>query len=84
VKKTLLRVYPNAEGHLCLTDGSYGRDLRGEWWVRPPGASAGSLDDHEVVEYGDKTITVNPSILGQGNDGRVIHGFLIRGEWREG
>ena len=76
------RVYPDAQGHLSLREGDYGRDERGVWIVRPPGRNAGSIPLHEVVEHGDGTITVSPSILLTDVDGQW-HGYLEHGVWRE-
>jgi len=73
------RLYPNAEGHLILRPGEYGKDNEGHWWCRPPRGDIGTLDDHEVVEHDDHTITVRPSILLEG----VWHGSLTFGIWEE-
>jgi hypothetical protein len=71
------RVYPDAEGRLSLAEGDYGKDVRGLWHVRPPGAHAGELDGHQVTEHEDGTVTVAPSISGPD-----FHGYLERGVWR--
>lgn len=80
------RVYPNAEGHLLLGEGEYGRNANdGQWYARPPGNHTGCLAQHEVTEHEDGTITVSPSILVTSYDGDCQiqwHGFLVRGEWR--
>ena len=81
------RVYPDAEGHLRLAEGDYGRETNGEWVGRPPGCHAGSFARHEVTEHEDGTITVSPSILlkevePDGNHREVWHGYLERGVWR--
>ena len=63
--------------------GDYGR-IDGHWWIRPPRGSMGNIDNHEVSEHEDGTITVSPSILLESMDGSVIwHGYLERGVWRE-
>ena len=77
------RVYPNAEGHLVMAEGDYGLDPHAGWMVRPPGCHAGSISKHTVVEHEDGTITVSPSILHYGIDGKQAwHGYLERGVWR--
>jgi hypothetical protein len=72
----------NAEGQLWLAEGEYGKDARGVWMARPHGSHTGSLENHEVTEHEDGTITVSPSILI--DDGRgEWHGYLERGVWRK-
>lgn len=71
------RVYPNEAGELRLAEGDYGRHPDLGWMARPPGCSMGSLEDHQVTEHEDGTITVSPSIAGEG-----YHGYLERGVWR--
>ena len=61
-----------------MAPGDYWRDEHGLWWVRPPGCHAGVLEDHDIVERDDGTITVSPSILLPGE----WHGYLERGVWR--
>jgi hypothetical protein len=69
----------NAEGHLFLAEGDYGRDSDGTWMVRPPRSGAGMLDEGwQVTEHDDGTISATPSI-----DTGTWHGFLVHGEWRE-
>jgi len=80
--------YPEVDGPytLWLAEGDYGRDRDGFWKARPPGHHAGSLENHEVIEHEDRTITVSPSILITGYDGNSEtkwHGYLERGVWRE-
>lgn len=93
------RVYAGEDGHLRLAPGDYGQDNRGVWQARPPamvidGAPSrehplsGSLEQHEVTEHEDGTITVSPSILISypwGDPPREIewHGYLERGVWRQ-
>lgn len=60
----------------------------GVWECVTPNGRVGGLDDHEVVEHEDGTITVSPSIL---VDPETIggvslpgwHGFLKYGVWSE-
>lgn len=80
------RVYPNADGELWLAKGDYGKDPRtGHWMASPPGEDSpgmGSLENHEVTEHEDGTITVSPSILitTEENDCSIRwHGHLERG-----
>lgn len=85
------RVYPNKEGGLRLEEGDYGKDGGGAWRCRPPGVKdSGSLDDHEVIEHGDGTITVAPSIVAGDVKGEAAelmdcqwHGYLEKGVWRK-
>ena len=71
----------DADGHLNLKEGEYGKGPDGIWYCRAPGNHTGSLAKHTVVEHEDGTITVSPSILI--NDGRSQwHGYLERGIWR--
>src|SRR3990167_9780026 len=54
------RVWPNKYGFLRLPDGGYGRDMRGVWWCRPPGADSRSLNGGvRVMEHNDETITTS-------------------------
>lgn len=77
------RVYPDNEGHLWLKPGDYGKDPRNNHWMaRPPKGHTGDLNNHEVIEHDDGTITVTPSILIiAGRD--TWHGYLEKGNWRE-
>lgn len=82
-----LRVYP-VDGKLWLSEGTYGKDTDGRWLARPPGCHMGSLENHEVTEHEDGTISVSPSILlseGDGKGGMVEawHGYLRRGVWEQ-
>lgn len=63
------RVFPNKFGKLLLSDGSYGEDMRGVWWMRPPNADARKLAPADVVRGHDHTITVS--------------GYLLDGNWRK-
>ena len=83
------RVY--AEGDkLSLKKGEYGINPQdGNWYASTPVGYMGNLANHEVTEHEDGTITVSPSILVSGWDGKegnnktVWHGYLERGVWRE-
>lgn len=58
------------------------RDGEKTWMVRTPNGHLGDLSAHSVVENGDGTITVSPSILVSDHTGELYHGWLIDGEWR--
>ena len=76
------RIYTNAEGHLPLAEGDYGRERDGSWSVRPPGQHAGGIPDHQVEEHEDGTITVTPSIRLLDDAGvELWHGYLTKGVW---
>lgn len=64
--------------------GEYGL-YDGKWFMRvpSPGFGMGSLNNHDVTEHEDGTITVSPSILCTGHNGKQWHGYLERGVWRE-
>ena len=79
-------MYPDATGQFWLAPGDYGKGADGVWLARPPGISLGSLENHEVVEHEDGTITVSPSIkVTQPTADGVLrwHGYLKRGVWIE-
>jgi hypothetical protein len=84
--QTMPRKLPNDSGELWLAEGEYGKDPRNNiWYARPPGMHAGSLENHQVVEHEDGTITVMPSILitEYDNEAKIVwHGHLERGFWR--
>lgn len=69
------RIRPNKFGLLRLPDGGYGRDIKGRWWVRPPGQDSYQVEGENVYEHEDSTITVRTQINGHGV-------FLERGVWR--
>lgn len=76
------RVYPDPQGFLFLEEGDYGFDpIAGHWSARPFGQHTGSLEEHDVMEHEDGTITVSPSILIEGET--RWHGYLEAGVWRE-
>lgn len=69
-----------------FAEGDYGK-VKGLWYCRPPGFHLGSLENHQVIEHEDGTITVSLSILYTTSDanGEIKwHGFLERGIWRWG
>lgn len=80
---TGVRVHPNADGHLLLKEGEYGKGSDGVWYCRPPGNRMGNLSNHEVTEHEDGTITVSPSILISGPNLKSWHGYLEKGIWRQ-
>lgn len=79
------RIYPETEtDHFSFQLGDYGQSLDGHWWIRPPRGSMGVLDNHEIIEHEDGTISVSPSILLEGSDEKSSwHGYLEKGIWRE-
>lgn len=77
-----------------LQPGEYRREKSQAWegWVwcaRPPDtpeSCQGNLQEHDVTEHEDGTITVSPSILIRTTwAGEPVewHGYLERGVWRE-
>lgn len=73
------RIYPTQldKGLLFTERGQYGVTV-GTWWAWPPKGEIGTLDDHEVTEHADGTISVLPSI-----DNGEWHGYLSNGVWSE-
>jgi hypothetical protein len=71
-----------------MHEGDYGC-FDGKWWGFAPGGGLASLDEHEVEEHEDDTITVNPSVvydrpfLPGDREHRAWHGYIVRGEWRD-
>jgi len=63
-----------------LNPGEYVRH-EGDWWCCCPSGEKGALMRHEIVEHGDGSITVSPSILIYGKN--TWHGYLENGVWRE-
>ena len=53
------------------------------WFANTPTGWLGGLDNHEVVENEDGTITVSPSILVAAAGEKSWHGYLRQGEWSE-
>lgn len=72
------RIFPDRYGHLRLTPGSFGRDLRGRWQARPPGEDTSTLEQASVDEHADGTI----SFRGHVNGGASCF-LLERGIWTE-
>lgn len=72
------RIFPHKfGGRLRLSEGGYGKDLRGQWWVRPPEGNMIKVKNEDVVEHADGTISVQVGING--------HGLLLEhGTWRKG
>lgn len=65
--------------------GDYWRDTKtGKWYAATPLSRdhLAGLANHQIVEHEDGTISVSPSILAEGQEGRW-HGYLERGVWRE-
>ena len=80
------RKHIDVAGELLLAEGEYGQDKSGTWYARPFGMHMGGLENHDVIEHDDGTITVTPSILiiGSKGNGEVRwHGYLDHGVWRE-
>ena len=62
------RLFSNKFGVLNLSEGGYGRDLRGQWWCRPMGESVRrKLETRDVIEHPDGTISVHRWINGGAN-----------------
>lgn len=84
-------VHADAEGYFAMTwddyePGDYWKMIQrpgqAEWYIKDPNGNVGSIRAHTVVENGDGTITVSPSILIYGPNG--YHGFLQAGIWTGG
>lgn len=58
-----LRLFPTKYGDLNLSDGAYGKDLKGRWWARAPGENE-RRRLQVVEEHADATITVRGVING--------------------
>lgn len=75
------------EDEYAMNMGEYGKvlDIEGVWMCCVPatGFSSGTLGNHQVTEHEDGTITVSPSIISYGQNGKQWHGYLERGVWRE-
>lgn len=52
------RRFPTTYGQLFLPEGAFGRDFRNRWWARPPKGDKTRLNEEDVVEHADGTITV--------------------------
>lgn len=69
---------------VAFKPGTYGKDARGTWMICFPDGLLGNLKNHAVIEHEDGTITVSPSILVKTTTGhKQVHGFLVRGIWRD-
>ena len=78
------RKYPDKDDNLFLATGEYGKTSNDIWMMRAPKGHIGNLDNHNIVEHDDGTITVSPSILIQDKEYHNIwHGYLEKGIWRE-
>lgn len=84
-------VHADAEGRYSMSWSDYeagdywrlvGADGKTEWYIKDPNGQVGSIANHTVVENGDGTITVSPSILAHGPN--PYHGFLQNGVWSGG
>lgn len=53
------------------------------WHGQTPNGHRSNLSRHDVVEHGDGTITVAPSIQVSDDHKELWHGYLERGVWRE-
>lgn len=73
------RVFPDKFGFLRLPEGGYGRDIKGKWWWRPPGAHMSPLRLHEVVEHEDGTIS---TLTEHHAAGEGLSYWLEGGEWQ--
>jgi hypothetical protein len=78
---------PDGTGWFDAEPGDYWRIRRdGEWlWkaTDPVYGMVAALDEHEVTEHDDGTITVSPSILIHGGERMKdeFHGYLKHGVW---
>jgi hypothetical protein len=73
------------EDEYFLEQGEYGKNPEGKWYCRVPAPcfGVGGLGNHTIEEHEDGTITVSPSILSYGSNGKQWHGYLERGFWRQ-
>ena len=73
------RIYPVTDPH--TDDISHPGDYwkwNDVWHCVTPTGLVGDLTLHDVTEYEDGTITVQPSILVERGDTEAYHGFLVR------
>lgn len=79
------RIYVDEKGSLVFKPGDYGKSKDGIWVARTPTGITGTLQNHEIVEHEDGTITVSPSIIlyPDGEGKATYHGFLKKGVWSE-
>lgn len=66
------------DGGFCKMESVAGGEPT--WFARTPNGHIGRLDNHDVTEHEDGTITVSPKIKLQGI---LWEGFLEQGFWRE-
>lgn len=67
-----------------LKPGEYGKHPINEvWYCCTPNGNYGDLQDHDVTEHLDGTISVSPSISVWDDTRELWHGYLERGIWRE-
>jgi uncharacterized protein DUF6527 len=66
-----------------IQPGDYWKDEFGTWFAETPTGLTANISGHEIVEHEDRTITVSPSILVNGNRPNAWHGYLEKGIWRE-
>lgn len=69
-----------------LTPGQYGKASDGTWYCCVPleGLPVVPLGiTHTVIEHEDGSITVDSSILSSAGKGKVWHGRLEHGVWKE-
>lgn len=72
------RIFPHKFGQLLLPEGGFGKNLRGRWKARPPGEDERALEQRDVDEHPDGTITCRSVINGGARCWR-----LERGIWEE-
>lgn len=60
---------------------SVGDHLAWVWYAITPNGHLGNLENHEVTEHEDGTITVSPSILVEAPGLSSYHGHLVAGVW---
>ena len=84
------RVTVREDGHLYMDKGDYGKDTRGDWWVRLPmsGSSMCLLDKkYTVREESGGRITVTgvfeDEFRTSEKEADIIQYKLLSGEWRE-
>lgn len=71
-------------GSPLLEPCEYARHPTGNWYACTPTGQLAGLAKHDVIEHGDGTITVSPSILVMGGyDSDDWHGYLEQGVWRQ-
>jgi len=69
-----------------LAPGEYGKSSDDTWYCCVPFAGLPIVPlsiTHTVIEHEDGSITVDPSILSSAGKGKVWHGRLEHGVWKE-